>query len=190
MSIFFDHTDDISLSSSDDMDINLQNTFDSDFHNDIISFPNEFNFQHDNQVDSTSFMNVDYNQFPKLCGHNRDFTGHEITDHINGFSHENDINDFSNIHHNEMHFGQTSFSGIYTDAEIEKMKDNVEHYQYVVDTLNSKVHHLEIVVDLAKNNKESINTDCKVDQLNDAISEYNNALSDLKDAQIKLNNAT
>lgn len=169
---------------------------------DLSLFSNENDFQPESSINPAGFMELDYghHQFPELNNQVDDFLSHGIPTHefVSEFSQNHGLsNDYSlasfhekqESHHGDMHLGQTSFTGIYNDAEIEKMKDNVEHYQYVVDTLSSKVHHMEVVVDLAKHNKESINTDCKVDQLNDALSEYNNAISNLNDAKAKLNNA-
>ena len=192
-----DTFDDLSF-SSDDMEADQNSMFDPISQNNLTKFPNDYGFQKGNPIEPTDFLGFDLSS--DFQNQDIDFLSHEIPayelipelsqDHAlsNGYS-LTSFHDGQDSDHVDMHLGQISFSGKYNDAEIEKMKDDVEHYQYVVDTLSSKVNTLREIADLAKRNN-SFNADCKVDQLNDTISEYNNALSDLKEAKIKLNNAT
>ncbi len=177
-----EHFEDLSV-FPDGLNEDHQEMFDSINNNDMIEFPTVYQSEKmdfNNHVDAFFTHEMKTHEFiSDGPNHNGLFNDHSFSSFQDEFESS----------HNNTHLGQTTFTGIYNDAEIEKMKDNVEHYQYVVDTLNSKVNTLREIADLAQRNN-SFNAECKEDQLRDAISEYNNALSDLKEAKVKLNNAT
>ncbi|MDR0505724.1 MAG: hypothetical protein LBH32_02745 [Dysgonamonadaceae bacterium] len=78
---------------------------------------------------------------------------------------------------------QVAFTGKYTDAEINKLRENVSKYEYEVSNLKQKVHHWENCYGLSHSSGD-------LSKLNSAKSELNNALSNLKDAKSKLSYAT
>jgi len=97
----------------------------------------------------------------------------------------------SNAQSEQILNGQLSFTGKYSDAEINRMKEDVQNYEYEVSNLSSKVHHHENMVSLSNTPKGHSNGDYadEVSDLNRAKSEYNNAVSRLNNAKSKLNNA-
>jgi len=189
--------DDFSLFPNE-MDTDQQSMFDSIPQNDLTGFPNEYEFHPESSIDPIVSMEFDYNPYSDFNNQNNDFLSHEMPTHefVPEFSQNHGLsNDYSlasfheeqGSHHGDMHLGQTSFTGIYNDAEINRMKEDVDKYNYEVNHLNSDVHHHENLVDLSKGKSDY---DYEVSQLNKVTSEYNDAASKLNDARSKLNNAT
>lgn len=80
---------------------------------------------------------------------------------------------------------QPSFTGNYTESEINKLKENVKTCEYEVSNLSSKVHSHENMV----SNASSRTYANELKDLEKVKSEYNEAVSRLNDAITKLNNA-
>jgi hypothetical protein len=85
-----------------------------------------------------------------------------------------------------IHKDQIYFTGIYTDTEINRMKDEVENCESIVSNLSSEVHHHENLVSLAKDTSGYAD---EVSKLNEFETKLNDAISKLNNAQEKLNNA-
>ncbi len=100
---------------------------------------------------------------------------------------EHDL-DVSEINHGE----QITFEGNkYSDAEIERMKDDVERAEYEVSCRKSDVSNWESKVSLNDTPEHRENGDYShaVNRLNEATSRYNDAVSKFNNAKSKLNNA-
>lgn len=89
------------------------------------------------------------------------------------------------------HAGEVSFGANYSDAEISKMKDDVERAEYEVSCRKSDVSNWESKVSLNDTPEHRKNGDYNhaVDKLNEAKSRYNNAVNRYNNAVSKLNNA-
>lgn len=89
------------------------------------------------------------------------------------------------------HADEVSFGANYSDAEISKMKDDVERAEYEVSCRKSDVSNWESKVSLNDTPEHRKNGDYNhaVDKLNEAKSRYNNAVNRYNNAVSKLNNA-
>lgn len=89
------------------------------------------------------------------------------------------------------HAGEVSFGANYSDAEISKMKDDVERAEYEVSCRKADVSNWESKVSLNDTPEHRKNGDYNhaVDKLNEAKSRYNNAVNRYNNAVSKLNNA-
>jgi chromosome segregation ATPase len=83
------------------------------------------------------------------------------------------------------------FKPSYTDAEIIRMKSDVEHAETEVSRLKSDVNSWESKVSLNDTKEKRANGDYAhaVSKLNEAKSRYNHAVDELKNAKRKLNSA-
>lgn len=86
---------------------------------------------------------------------------------------------------------QISFCGKYSEAEISKLKYDVERAQSEVNTYKHKVDDWASKVNLNNTKEHKANGDYEHARscYNKAVSQYNEAQSRLKDAQVRLNNA-
>ena len=97
------------------------------------------------------------------------------------------------IKSNSLDGGNMPFLGAkYSDAEIEKMRNDVERAEYEVSCRKSDVNNWESKVSLNDTKEHHANGDYAhaVSKLNDAKSRYNNAINELNNAKQKLNSAT
>ena len=80
----------------------------------------------------------------------------------------------------------------YSDAEISKMKSDVERAEYEVSCRKNDVSNWESKVSLNDNKEHRTNGDYAhaVSRLNEAKSRYNHAVDELNNAKRKLNMAT
>ena len=108
----------------------------------------------------------------------------DVVDNVNGV----DVGIFDD---NDNHAGGVSFGANYSDAEISKMKDNVERAEYEVSWRKSDVSNWESRVSLNYTPEHRKNGDYShaIDKLNEAKSRYNDAVSRYNNAISKLNNA-
>ena len=86
-----------------------------------------------------------------------------------------------------------SFLGAnYSDAEISKMKSDVERAEYEVSCRKNDVSNWESKVSLNDTKEHRANGDYAhaVSKLNEAKSRYNHAVNELNNAKRRLNNAT
>lgn len=131
-----------------------------------------------------SFLNGEFNSS------NVDFTSlFEDTSDI--VSNNIDGMDVGILDENDNHVGEVSFGANYSDAEIGKMKDDVERAEYEVSCRKSDVSNWESKVSLNDTPEHRKDGDYShaVDKLNEAKSRYNNAVSRYNNAVSKLNNA-
>lgn len=95
--------------------------------------------------------------------------------------------------HHSVNSSEPSFTGAnYTDAEISRMRSDVEHTRYVMKCREDDVHNWEVKVSL-NNTKEKIeNGDyaSALSRLNEAKSRLANATREYNNAVSKLNQAT
>lgn len=99
----------------------------------------------------------------------------------------------NNIHGNESNdASQISFGLKYSDAEISKMKSDVDRAQSEVTARRNDVSNWESKVSLNDTKEHRANGDYAhaVSKLNEAKSRYNHAVDELNDAKRRLNNAT
>lgn len=111
----------------------------------------------------------------------------DLTDGLLDSSHEvepitdnvtNEVLADDGFHHN-VNSSEPSFTGAnYTDAEISRMRSDVEHARYEMKCREDDVHNWEAKVSL-NNTKEKI-----------ANGDYANAVSRLNEAKTRLSNAT
>ena len=87
---------------------------------------------------------------------------------------------------------QVSFGSKYTDAEISKMKSDVDRAQNEVTARKNDVNNWESKVSLNDTKEHRANGDYAhaVSKLNEAKSRYNHAVDELNNAKRRLNNAT
>ena len=104
---------------------------------------------------------------------------------------ENDDSLQHGIEANDNHAGDVSFGSSYSDAEISKMRDDVEKAEYEVLCRKSDVSNWESKVSLNDTPEHRENGDFNhaVSRLNEAKSRYNDAVSQYNRAKSKLNNA-
>lgn len=108
----------------------------------------------------------------------------DVGDNITGL-------DVGILDESDNHAGEVSFGANYSDAEISKMKDDVERAEYEVSCRKSDVSNWESKVSLNDTPEHRKNGDYShaVDKLNEAKSRYNNAVNRYNNAVSKLNNA-
>lgn len=84
-----------------------------------------------------------------------------------------------------------SFTGKYTDAEIDKLTQDVDKAQHEVTVRKNDVSNWESKVSLNNTKEHRDNGDYAhaVSKLNEAKSRYNSAVDHLNDAKSRLNNA-
>lgn len=99
-------------------------------------------------------------------------------------SHENDCLDFSSLK-------QVSFTGIYSESEIEKFEHDVEMAYSKVKSSESEVSNWKSKVSLLNTKAGHSNGDYEnaVRRLNEAESHYNDAVDEHNRAKSRLNNA-
>lgn len=88
--------------------------------------------------------------------------------------------------------GEVSFLGAkYTDAEISRMRSDVEHAEYVVKCRANDVHNCEVKVSLCNTKEKILNGDYEsaVRRLQEAQTSYNYAVEAFNKAKSKLNHA-
>ena len=87
---------------------------------------------------------------------------------------------------------EVSFGSKYSDAEISKLKSDVDHAQSEVNARRNDVSNWESKVSLNDTKEHRANGDYAhaVSRLNEAKSRYNHAVDELNNAKRKLNSAT
>jgi hypothetical protein len=111
-------------------------------------------------------------------------------DHISGII--DDSSFFFEDNLGQIDIDQITFTRIYTDSEIARLKEDVSDCEYDVSRLKSEVHHHENLVSLVNTPKGQESGDLydELDDLAKAKSQYEDAKSKLENAKAKLNNAT
>jgi len=90
-------------------------------------------------------------------------------------------------HGDQISFGKNDYS----DAEISRMKSDVERAEYDVTCAKNEMKNWESKVSLndTKEHRENGDYEHAVQKLNEAIAHYNDAVSKCNSAKAKLNNA-
>ena len=98
---------------------------------------------------------------------------------------------FENSREQERHSDTLSFTGKYSESEINNLKNDVRNLESELSYKDSEVEHHRRCVSLADTIKghENGNYDYEVDKLNKAISIRNDTASELNNARSKLRNA-
>lgn len=116
----------------------------------------------------------------------------ELDDDLDDIINATDDTDVSANYNDGADRFEPSFKGsAYTDAEISRMRSDVEHAEYVVKCRANDVHNWEVKVSLCNTKEKIQNGDyhLAVRRLNEARSSYNNAVDSLNKAISKLNHA-
>ena len=138
----------------------MDDFFDTDFENESMSesdssMGNEFDIEDSNTFDTLNEFGDDLHLFEQETNE------HEIEE-TNG--------------------EQISFTGKYTDTEINKMKEEVSNLEYKLSYAKQNVHHWQNCYNLSHSSGD-------LSKLNSATSEMSNIVSNLSAAKSRLNNA-
>jgi hypothetical protein len=160
--------------------------FDQSMNDDIFSIYSPFendNIQHNEFLVEEAYNYLHQNTDPSLNA-GSEFIHNEGRDVYHPIGEENIYNQHFESSHK---LDQISFTGIYSEAEIAHLKEDVSNCQYEVNHLKDEVHHHENLVSLSQDKKSYPD---EVADLNEIQSKYNNAVDRLNNAIEKLNNAT